>query len=72
MNPNVAASRQSAANPTPARLRRSTETPLRFMAPMRVHCWSSQLPMNVISVRINPVMLARCDARERKPVTHSD
>ena len=46
MNLGVAASQQSAAMLKRERLRRSAETPLRFMASMRVHCWRSKLPMN--------------------------
>ncbi|MCW5555667.1 MAG: hypothetical protein KIS67_26355 [Verrucomicrobiae bacterium] len=42
-NLDVAAARQTAAIPTPASVRRSTETPLRFMSPMRVHWWRSEL-----------------------------
>ncbi|MCW5553238.1 MAG: hypothetical protein KIS67_13900 [Verrucomicrobiae bacterium] len=48
MNLHVAAFRQNAAIPTPATMRRSAETPLRFMAPMRVRkAW--KLPLNVFA-----------------------
>ena len=57
MNLGVAASRQSAANPTPASMRRSTGTPPRFMAPMRAHCWRSKLPMNRSADRLIGLLL---------------
>jgi hypothetical protein len=52
INLDVAAVRQNAAISTPASMRRSTETPLRFMALMRVRSWTWKLPMNLKSATL--------------------
>jgi len=54
MKLDVAASRQSAAIPTPASLRRSTETPLRFMASLNRSA-EHQLGAIPILIRNKPI-----------------